>query len=78
MDWVEQMIEECEATIRRGLDHTLHNAPGRVAAAEEALSRLISGTRRLNSIRAGLRPPPPHNVQLKDGDTKLPPRHDKY
>ena len=47
MVWVEKMIEQCEADIRRGLDHSLHNAPGRVQVALAALTRLIEGCRRL-------------------------------
>ena len=78
MHWVEQMIEEWEATIRRGLDHTLHNAPGRVAAAEAALDRLIEATRRLAAQAPIERPSPPHNVHIQEGATTLPPRHDKY
>lgn len=48
MKWVEDMIEECEFDIRCGLDHSLHNAPGRIRIAEIALERMTDALRRLS------------------------------
>lgn len=45
--WVDQAIAECRADIERGLDHSLHNAPGRVAVARSALDRLENIARRM-------------------------------
>lgn len=45
--WIARMIEECEEQIERGLDHSLHNAPGRVRIAHHALERLLKAIRRL-------------------------------
>jgi len=45
--WVETVADECEVAIRAGLDHTMHNAPGRVALANAALDRMMHGLRRL-------------------------------
>lgn len=38
--WVDEALSECRASIEEGLDHSLSNAPGRVAIARAALDRL--------------------------------------
>lgn len=43
----EVVLKDCTEAIRVGLDHSLHNAPGRVAAALVALERIDSLMRRL-------------------------------
>lgn len=46
-NWIARMLEECEHAIEHGLDHSLHNAPGRVRLAHHALDRLTKAIRRL-------------------------------
>lgn len=40
--WRQTMVDECRQDILRGLDHSLNNAPGRIAVARHALERLCS------------------------------------
>lgn len=44
--WRARVIDECSRDVEAGLDHSLHNAPGRVRLARAALERLCRAVTR--------------------------------
>ncbi len=59
-NWRRVMVDECRQDIERGLDHSLNNAPGRVALAKQALERLCKAA----LIRVVQRPSKSANTNL--------------